>query len=67
MKTLAKSHQCLEINQASCDIAKKVSMRKGTSVAGGIMQTGVYKILKGTAEAKNCLLYTSDAADDTPV
>ena len=31
--------QCLEINQASCDIAKKISKKKGTIVAGGIVQS----------------------------
>ena len=44
--------QCCEINQASCDIAKKVSEKRGTIVAAGIMQTGVYKTVKGTPEGK---------------
>jgi len=43
---------CLEINQASCDIAKDISERKGTIVAGGIIQTGVYKTVKGNPEGK---------------
>jgi len=34
---------CDEINQASCDIAKKVSRAKGTMVAGGIIQTATFK------------------------
>ena len=44
--------QCLEINQASCDIAKKISEKKGTIVAGGIIQTGVYKTVKGEPVGK---------------
>ena len=44
--------QCCEINQASCDIAKKVSEKRGTIVAAGIIQTGVYKTVKGTPEGK---------------
>jgi len=43
---------CCEINQASCDIAKKISGKRGTIVAAGIMQTGVYKTVKGTPEGK---------------
>jgi len=43
---------CLDINRASCDIAKKISQRKGTIVAGGIIQTAVYKTVKGTHEGK---------------
>ena len=35
--------QCLEINQASCDIARRCSDKWGTIVAGGIVQTGAYK------------------------
>ena len=34
--------QCDEINQAACDIANKVSSSKGTIVAGGITQTGIF-------------------------
>ena len=34
--------QCLEINQASCDIARRCSDKWGTIVAGGIVQTGAY-------------------------
>ena len=34
--------QCDEINQAACDIANKVSRSKGTIVAGGITQTGIF-------------------------
>ena len=44
--------QCLEINQASCDIAKKISKKKGTIVAGGIVQSWVYENIKGNPEAK---------------
>merc|ERR1712142_552489 len=33
---------CDEINQAACDIAKKVSKSRGTIVAGGITQTGIF-------------------------
>jgi len=33
---------CDEINQAACDIAKKVSGSKGTIMAGGITQTGIF-------------------------
>jgi len=43
---------CQEINQASCDIAKKVSSKRGTIVAAGIMQTAVYKAVQGTPEGK---------------
>ena len=35
--------QCAQINQASCNIAKNVAKEKGTLVAGGIVQTGVFK------------------------
>ena len=35
--------QCCEINQASCDIAKKVSKKYDTIVAGGIVYTAVFK------------------------
>jgi len=35
-----------EINQAACDIAKKVSRSKGTIVAGGITQTGTFALGK---------------------
>jgi len=34
---------CLEINKASCEIAKKVSKTWGTIVAGGIVQTAAFK------------------------
>ena len=34
--------QCDEINQAACDIARKVSKSRGTIVAGGITQTGIF-------------------------
>jgi len=37
---------CAEINQAACDIAKKVSRSKGTIVAGGITQTGTFTLGK---------------------
>jgi betaine-homocysteine S-methyltransferase len=43
---------CLEINQASCKIAKKISRKRGTVVAAGIIQTAVYKRVKGTPEGK---------------
>jgi len=33
---------CDEINQAACDIAKKISKSRGTIVAGGITQTGIF-------------------------
>merc|ERR1711874_605191 len=33
---------CDEINQAACDIAKKVAKSRGTIVAGGITQTGIF-------------------------
>ena len=35
--------QCQEINQASCDIARRCSDKWGTIVAGGIVQTAAYK------------------------
>ena len=35
--------QCREINQASCDIAKKVAKKYDTIVAGGIVYTAVFK------------------------
>ena len=44
--------QCLEINKASCDFAKKISKKKGTIVAGGIVQSGVYENIKGNPESK---------------
>ena len=44
--------QCCEINQASCDIAKKVSEQRGTIVAAGIIHTSAYKVVKGTPEGK---------------
>ena len=44
--------QCLEINQASCDIAKRISGRWGTIVAGGIVQTGAYKKGEGKEEVQ---------------
>ena len=44
--------QCSQINKASCEIAKKISKKKGTIVAGGIIQTGIYKTVKGTPEGK---------------
>jgi len=34
---------CEQINQASCDIAKKVSKKYGTIVAGGIVYTAAFK------------------------
>jgi len=43
---------CSQINKASCEIAKKISKKKGTIVAGGIIQTGIYKTVKGTPEGK---------------
>ena len=45
-------YQCLEINQASCNIARKVSRKRGTIVAAGIIQTAAYKAVKGTPEGK---------------
>ena len=45
-------YQCQEINQASCDISKKVSSKRGTIVAAGIMQTAAYKAVQGTPEGK---------------
>ena len=42
----------MEINQASCEIALEISKKKGTIVAGGIVQTGVYKTVKGNPEGK---------------
>ena len=33
--------------QASCDIAFKVARERGTIVAGGIVQSGVFKHVKG--------------------
>ena len=44
--------QGLQINQASCDIARKVASRRGTLVAGGLMQTGVYNTVRGTQQGK---------------
>ena len=35
--------QGLEINQASCDIAKECSNKWGTIVTGGVNQTGSYR------------------------
>ena len=32
--------------QASCDIAFRVAREKGTIVAGGIIQSGVFKLVK---------------------
>merc|ERR1712002_825247 len=43
---------CWEINQASCTIAKKVSEKRGTIVAGGIIQTSVYESVKNTPQGK---------------
>ena len=44
--------QCQEINQASCDIAKRISGRWGTIIAGGIVQTGAYKKGEGREEVQ---------------
>ena len=44
--------QCREINQASCDIAKRISGRWGTVLAGGIVQTGAYKKGEGREEVQ---------------
>ena len=35
--------QCQEINQASCDIARRCADKWGTIVAGGIVQTAAYR------------------------
>lgn len=43
---------CRQINQASCDIAVRVARKAGTTVAGGIIQTAVYKTVKDTPEGK---------------
>jgi len=43
---------CREINQASCNIAKKVAEKRGTIVAGGIIQTSVYESVKDKPEGK---------------
>ena len=44
--------QCREINQASCDIARRVSDKWGTIVTGGIVQTGAYKNGEGKEEVQ---------------
>ena len=44
--------QGLEINQASCRIARRVAGRRGTLIAGGIMQTAVYNSVKGSPEGR---------------
>lgn len=43
---------CREINQASCDIARSISARWGTIIAGGIVQTGAYKKGQGRLEVQ---------------
>jgi len=40
-------YTCDEINQTSCDIAKKISKKYGTITAGGISQTGNFATWKG--------------------
>ena len=42
--------QCQEINQASCDIARRCADKWGTIVAGGIVQTAAYSDGLGKAE-----------------
>merc|ERR1719427_648410 len=39
-----------QINQASCDIARRVAARRGTIVAGGIVQTAAYKTTRNKEE-----------------
>lgn len=43
---------CLEINKASCEIAKKVSDEWGTIVAGGIIQTAAFKLTRDKADVQ---------------
>ena len=39
-----------QINQASCDIARRVAARRNTIVAGGIVQTAAYKSSRNKEE-----------------
>ncbi|XP_023327836.1 betaine--homocysteine S-methyltransferase 1 isoform X2 [Eurytemora carolleeae] len=41
---------CGEINQGACNIAKKIAKEKGTIVAGGIVQTGVFSTKRDKKE-----------------
>jgi len=43
---------CQQINQASCEIAFRVAREKGTIVAGGIVQSGVFKHVKDKPDGK---------------
>jgi len=45
-------YTCDEINQTSCDIAKKIAKKYGTITAGGISQTGNFAVWKDAEKTK---------------